>query len=445
MADLRANTIARHENGGGHLSGNEYQELKGRIHDKLLNMLDLRMLDSVENTILEREIRNVTDNLLASESVPLNVSERQQIIKEIQAEVLGLGPLEPLLEDASVSDILVNGYNHVYVERFGKLEFTGIRFRDDNHLMRIIDKIASNVGRRIDESSPMVDCRLADGSRVNAIIPPLALDGPALSIRRFAVERLKLSTLILYKALTEEIGQLLAGIVKARLNVLISGGTGSGKTTLLNVLSDFIPLDERVVTIEDAAELQLQHEHVVRLETRPPNIEGRGEVIQRDLVINCLRMRPDRIILGEVRGGEAFDMLQAMNTGHDGCLTTIHANSARDALSRLETMVSMTGVDIPIKNLRHYISSALDVCIQTARLTDGSRKILTLHEIIGMEGDIITVQEIFRFERTGIDENGKTKGRFMATGIRPRLVERLKLYDIPVPYDLFDPDKVYEV
>ncbi|OEU81464.1 MAG: pilus assembly protein CpaF [Desulfobulbaceae bacterium C00003063] len=445
MADLRANTIARHENGGGHLSGNEYQELKGRIHDKLLNMLDLRMLDSVENTILEREIRNVTDNILASESVPLNVSERQQIIKEIQAEVLGLGPLEPLLEDASVSDILVNGYNHVYVERFGKLELTGIRFRDDNHLMRIIDKIASNVGRRIDESSPMVDCRLLDGSRVNAIIPPLALDGPALSIRRFAVERLKLSTLILYKALTEEIGQLLAGIVKARLNVLISGGTGSGKTTLLNVLSDFIPLDERVVTIEDAAELQLQHEHVVRLETRPPNIEGRGEVIQRDLVINCLRMRPDRIILGEVRGGEAFDMLQAMNTGHDGCLTTIHANSARDALSRLETMVSMTGVDIPIKNLRHYISSALDVCIQTARLTDGSRKILTLHEIIGMEGDIITVQEIFRFERTGIDENGKTKGRFMATGIRPRLVERLKLYDIPVPYDLFDPDKVYEV
>ena len=445
MADLRANTIARHENGGGHLSGNEYQELKGRIHGKLLNMLDLRMLDSVENTILEREIRNVTDNILASESVPLNVSERQQIIKEIQAEVLGLGPLEPLLEDASVSDILVNGYNHVYVERFGKLEFTGIRFRDDNHLMRIIDKIASNVGRRIDESSPMVDCRLLDGSRVNAIIPPLALDGPALSIRRFAVERLKLSTLILYKALTEEIGQLLAGIVKARLNVLISGGTGSGKTTLLNVLSDFIPLDERVVTIEDAAELQLQHEHVVRLETRPPNIEGRGEVIQRDLVINCLRMRPDRIILGEVRGGEAFDMLQAMNTGHDGCLTTIHANSARDALSRLETMVSMTGVDIPIKNLRHYISSALDVCIQTARLTDGSRKILTLHEIIGMEGDIITVQEIFRFERTGIDENGKTKGRFMATGIRPRLVERLKLYDIPVPYDLFDPDKVYEV
>jgi pilus assembly protein CpaF len=298
--------------------------------------------------------------------------------------------------------------------------------------MRIIDKIASNVGRRIDESSPLVDARLLDGSRVNAIIPPLAIDGPSLSIRRFAVERLKLSSLILLKALTQEIGELLKGIVKARLNILISGGTGSGKTTLLNILSDHIPKSERIITIEDAAELQLQHEHVVRLETRPPNIEGEGAIVQRDLVINSLRMRPDRIIVGEVRGPEAFDMLQAMNTGHDGCLTTIHANSSRDALSRMETMVSMIGVDIPIKNVRYYIASALDVVIHTARLADGSRKIMSL-------------QEIFRFEQTGLHEDGKVKGRFRATGIRPRLIERLKVFDISIPTDLFDPDKVYEV
>ena len=330
MEMMRTDTNAKHEKGWGYLSKNEYQELKGRIHDKLLDMMDLSMLDSVDNSVLEREIRVLVDRILASESVPLNLSEKKKIVKEIQDEVLGLGPLEPLLEDPSISDILVNGYNHVYVERFGKLEPTEVRFKDDDHLSRIIDKIASNVGRRIDESSPMLDARLLDGSRVNAIIPPLALDGPSLSIRRFAVERLKLSSLVLLKSITQEIGILLEGIVKARLNVLISGGTGSGKTTLLNVLSDFIPEGERIVTIEDAAELQLQHGHVVRLETRPPNIEGKGAIVQRDLVINCLGMRPDRIIVGEVRGPEAFDMLQAMNTGHDGCLTTIHANSSRD-------------------------------------------------------------------------------------------------------------------
>lgn len=445
METMRTDTNARHEKSWVYLSKNEYHELKSRIHDKLIDMMDLSMLDSVDNAILERDIQVLIGRILATESVPLNLSEKKKIVKEIQDEVLGLGPLEPLLEDPSISDILVNGYNRVYVERFGKLEPTRVRFKDDDHLIRIIDKIASNVGRRIDESSPMLDARLLDGSRVNAIIPPLALDGPSLSIRRFAVERLKLSSLVLLKAVTQEIGELLKGIVKARLNVLISGGTGSGKTTLLNVLSDYIPESERIISIEDAAELQLQHEHVVRLETRPPNIEGKGAIVQRDLVINSLRMRPDRIIIGEVRGEEAFDMLQAMNTGHDGCLTTIHANSARDSLSRLETMVTMTGVDIPIKNLRHYIGSALDIIIHTARLMDGSRKVMSLQEIVGIEEDIISLQEIFRFEQTGLHEDGKIKGRFRATGIRPRFVERLGVFDISVPKDMFDPDKVYEV
>ncbi|MEA3386102.1 MAG: CpaF family protein [Thermodesulfobacteriota bacterium] len=442
---MHTDTNAKHGNNWGSMSKDEYQELKGKIHDKLVDMMDLSMLDSVDNSILEREIRILVDRILTAESVPLNLSEKKILVKEVQDEILGLGPLEPLLKDPSISDIFVNGYNHVYVERFGKLESREIRFKDNDHLSRIIDRIASNVGRRIDESAPMLDARLLDGSRVNAIIPPLALDGPALSIRRFAVERLKLSTLVLLKALTQKVGDLLHGIVKAHLNVLISGGTGSGKTTLLNVLSDFIPKDERIVTIEDAAELQLQHEHVVRLETRPPNMEGKGAIVQRDLVINCLRMRPDRIIVGEVRGPEAFDMLQAMNTGHDGCLTTIHANSSRDALSRIETMVSMTGIDIPLKNLRYYISSALDVVVQTARLVDGSRKVMSLQEVVGIEEDIIGLQEIFRFEQTGMHEDGKIKGSFRATGIRPRFLEKFKIYDIPIPTDMFDPDKVYEV
>lgn len=445
MAALHTDSLSRNKKSVEYVSKNEYQELKGRIHDRLIDLMDLSRLDSVDSTILQREIRNLIVNILASESVPLNVTEREGLFKEIQDEVLGLGPLEPLLEDSTISDILVNCYNRVYVERFGKLEATEVRFKDDDHLMRIIDKIASNVGRRIDESSPMVDARLLDGSRVNAIIPPLAIDGPVLSIRRFAVERLQLSGLILLKSLTHEIGEFLAGVIKSRLNVLISGGTGSGKTTFLNVLSDFIPPGERIVTIEDAAELQLQHEHVVRLETKPPNIEGKGEITQRDLVINSLRMRPDRIIVGEERGPEAFDMLQAMNTGHDGCLTTIHANSPRDALSRIETMVAMSGIDIPIKNLRQYISSAIDVCIHTARLMDGSRKVMSVQEITGMEGDIITLQEIFRFEQTGFDENAKIKGIFRATGIRPAIIKKLEIFNIHIPPDLFDPEKVYEV
>lgn len=445
MANLHTDSLSKKKKSVGYVSRNEYQELKGRIHDRLIDLMDLSRLDSVDYTILQQEIRNLVVNILASESVPLNVTEREGLFKEIQDEVLGLGPLEPLLEDSTISDILVNCYNRVYVERFGKLEATEVRFKDDAHLMRIIDKIASNVGRRIDESSPMVDARLLDGSRVNAIIPPLAIDGPVLSIRRFAVERLQLSGLVLLKSLTHEIGEFLAGVIKSRLNVLISGGTGSGKTTFLNVLSDFIPPGERIVTIEDAAELQLQHEHVVRLETKPPNIEGKGEVTQRDLVKNSLRMRPDRIIVGEERGPEAFDMLQAMNTGHDGCLTTIHANSPRDALSRIETMVAMSGIDIPIKNLRQYISSAIDVCIHTARLMDGSRKVMSVQEITGMEGDIITLQEIFRFEQTGFDENAKIKGIFRATGIRPAIIKKLEIFNIHIPPDLFDPEKVYEV
>jgi pilus assembly protein CpaF len=359
--------------------------------------------------------------------------------------VTGLGPLEPFMQDPTVSDILVNTHRQIYVERSGKLELTEAGFKDDLHLRRIIDKIVSAVGRRIDESYPMVDARLPDGSRVNAIIPPLAIDGPILSIRRFSVEPLELKDLILLKALTPEIGELLKGIVKSRLNILISGGTGTGKTTLLNVLSRFIPPDERIVTIEDSAELQLKQEHVVRLETRPPNIEGRGEVAQRDLVRNSLRMRPDRIIVGEVRGGEVLDMLQAMNTGHDGSLSTIHANSARDALMRLETLAAMTGLNIQSTFIRKYISSALDIIIHLARLVDGSRKIISFQEVAGMEGDTIVLEEIFSFEQTGLDEEGKVKGRFRAKGVRPRFVDQFRALNIPIPYGLFDSERVHDI
>jgi len=349
------------------------------------------------------------------------------------------------MRDPTISDILVNTYKQIFVEKFGKLESAEVRFKDDAHLRRIIDKIVSAVGRRIDESSPMVDARLPDGSRVNAIIPPLAIDGPILSIRRFAIDPLELEDLITLKALTPEIGELLKGIVKAKLNILISGGTGTGKTTFLNVLSRFIPSNERIITIEDSAELQLKQEHVVRLETRPPNIEGKGEVTQRDLVRNSLRMRPDRIIVGEVRGGEVLDMLQAMNTGHDGSLSTVHANSPRDALMRLETLVALTGLNIPSGFIRKYISSALNIIIHLARLVDGSRKVVSFQEITGMEGEIITMQEIFSFEQTGIDENGKVKGRFRAKGIKPRFVERFKALNITVQPDLFDSRKAYEI
>ena len=376
---------------------------------------------------------------------PLNSIERELLVTEIQDEVMGYGPLEPFMQDPTVSDILVNTFRNIYVERFGKLESTDARFKDDGHLMRIVDKIVSAVGRRIDESSPMVDARLPDGSRVNAIIPPLSIDGPILSIRRFARDPLEMEDLIKLQTLTPEIGEILKGIVKAKLNVLISGGTGSGKTTTLNVLSRFIPFDERVVTIEDASELQLKQEHVVRLETRPPNIEGKGEVTQRDLVRNSLRMRPDRIIVGEVRGREAFDMLQAMNTGHEGSLTTIHSNSPRDALMRIESMVAMANLDIPIDHLRRYISSALNVIIHIARLQDGTRKLLSFQEITGMEGDVITMQEIYSFQRTTIDAEGKVRGKFVFHGVRPKFIEKFKAFGITLPKDMFEPTTVLEI
>ena len=425
----------------------EYFEFKSIIHDRLLNLLDLSLIDKLDRETLNAQIRQVVDKILREESfsLPLNLSEREKFFSEIIDEVLGLGPLEPFLKDHSVSDILVNTYKRIYVERYGKLEPTDARFKDDAHLMRIIDKIVSTVGRRIDESTPMVDARLPDGSRVNAIIPPLALDGPSLSIRRFAVNPLELEDLIDCQTLTPEIAELLKGIVRSRLNVIISGGTGSGKTTLLNVLSRFIPENERIVTIEDAAELQLKQEHIVRLETRPPNIEGKGQVVQRDLVRNSLRMRPDRIIVGEVRGKEAFDMLQAMNTGHDGSLTTVHSNSPRDALIRLETMVAMANLEIPSEFIRKYISSAINVLVQVARLADGRRKLISLQEITGMEGNIITMQEIFSFHQTQIDPEGNVKGCFKFHGVRPKFIEKFKVAGISVSQDLFDPEKYVEV
>jgi pilus assembly protein CpaF len=375
--------------------------------------------------------------ILAEENMALTLPERDRLCKEIRDELLGYGPLEALLKDQGVNDILVNGFNQVYVERKGKLELSGVRFTDNAHLMKIIEKIASGVGRRVDESCPMVDARLPDGSRVNAIIPPLSLDGPALSIRKFATDPIRVHHLIEYGAITTEMAQVLEGMVAARLNVLISGGTGTGKTTFLNVLSSFIPFDERIITIEDSAELQLQQEHVVRLETRPPNLEGMGEITQRDLVRNALRMRPERIIIGEVRQGEALDMLQAMNTGHDGSLATIHANSPRDALTRLETMVSMAGLTIPERAIRHQVTSAIDVVIQLARLSDGSRKMMGLHEIVGMEGDMITMQEIFAYKMMGVTDDRKVKGRFATSGIRPKFMSRLEEMGVQLPASLF--------
>lgn len=421
-----------------------YHELRDRLHQRVIEVLDMNALAALQPDAVQVQLTRLVEQLLQQESIPLNHRERAQLVQDTLHEVLGLGPLETLLADATVNDILVNGAKQVYVERAGKLELTPVRFRDDAHLKKIIEKIVSRVGRRIDESVPMVDARLADGSRVNAIIPPLAIDGPTLSIRKFSKDPLQLHHLIEKRSLTPEIGELLKAIVQARLNVLISGGTGTGKTTMLNILSGFIPNDERIVTIEDAAELQLRQEHVVRLETRPANIEGKGEIAQRELVKNALRMRPDRIILGEVRGAESLDMLQAMNTGHDGSLTTVHANSCRDALTRIETLVSMAGFNLAAKAMRHYISSALDVIIQIARLSDGNRKLISVQEISGMEGDLITLQEVFTFQQTGLDENRKVKGRFKATGVRPKFSERLLAKGISLPTQLFDPCKVYE-
>ena len=416
----------------------DFGAVKSAIHRRLIQKLNLDRLTEINRDDVRREVGQILEALVVGESTPMNLQERERLAQEVLDEVFGLGPLEPLLADPTISDILVNGHKHVYIERKGKLEQTGIQFRDDTHLMTIIDRIVSAIGRRVDESSPMVDARLADGSRVNAIIPPLAVDGPCLSIRRFGRDPLRADDLIANKSLTPAMLELMRGCVKARLNILVSGGTGAGKTTFLNVLSSYISDRERIVTIEDAAELQLHQEHVVRLETRPANIEGKGSIHQRQLVINSLRMRPDRIIVGEVRGEEALDMLQAMNTGHDGSLTTVHANTPRDALSRLETMVAMSKMNIPEKAIRRQISSALDVVVQVSRLSDGTRKIVTVSEITGMEGDIVTMQDIFVFQKRGIRENGEVLGEFVPTGIRPKFAERLLLSGIQFPMSMFD-------
>jgi pilus assembly protein CpaF len=417
------------------------QQWKHRVHDRLLKVMDLSAIDRSDARLARTQIRDLAQQVMNDEAVPLPATSRQRIAQQIEDEILGLGPIEPLLADESVSDILVNGWNSVYVERQGRLERTDIRFRDNAHLLSIIDRIVGRVGRRVDESSPMVDARLPDGSRVNAIIPPLALDGPLLSIRRFTVRRLTMQQLIAYEMLTPWMADVLAAIIKSRLNVLISGGTGSGKTTLLNVLSGFIPPTERILTIEDSAELQLQQPHVARLETRPANIEGSGEVTQRDLVRNALRMRPDRIIVGEVRGGEALDMLQAMNTGHDGSLTTIHANTPRDALSRIENMVAMTGLELPSMTVRSQIASAIHVVVQVERMEDGRRRIVSIQEIQGMEGQIVTMAEIFRFQRKGMDRSGNVVGQFEATGVVPRFQQRFVQRGLDIDPSIYTPGR----
>ncbi|HVX66338.1 MAG TPA: CpaF family protein [Bryobacteraceae bacterium] len=416
----------------------ECQELKFSLHRKLLDRINLETLASIDNQRVRTEVRQALVALMDGETTLLSALDKQQVIDEVLDEVFGLGPLEPLLSDPTVSDILVNSHKQVYVERRGQLELTSIRFRDDAHLLRIIDKIVSQVGRRIDESTPMVDARLSDGSRVNAIIPPLAIDGPVLSIRRFSTDKLMPADLVDRKSMTPGMMELLEAAVRARLNIIISGGTGSGKTTLLNALSAFISPKERIVTIEDAAELQLKQPHVVRLETRPPNLEGQGAVRQRELLSNCLRMRPDRIICGEVRGEEALDMLQAMNTGHDGSLTTVHANSPRDAIARLEVMTSWAAANMPLISIRQQISSAVHLLVQAARLSDGSRRVISITEITGMEGEIVTLQDIFVFEKRGLAEDGRVLGRFAATGIRPKFYEKLLSAGIRIKSNLFD-------
>jgi pilus assembly protein CpaF len=414
-----------------------FEDLKRLIHGKLVDKLDLSRVSDLQGDTLRREIRLVVERLCDTENPLLNRMERERLIDEVLDETFGFGPLEMLLKDPTISDILVNGPYKVYVERRGKMEKTDVKFRDNDHLLQIIDRIVSKVGRRVDETSPMVDARLPDGSRVNAIIPPLALDGPSMSIRRFGANPLKLEDLLNFKAFTPEMAMLMEAAIKARLNILISGGTGCGKTTLLNTLSSFIPAEDRVVTIEDAAELQLQQDHVVRLETRPPNIEGKGMVTTRDLVRNALRMRPERIIIGECRGAEALDMLQAMNTGHAGSLTTLHANSTRDAQSRLETMIMMAGLELPIKAMRQQIASAIDLIIQANRLQGGPRKVTSITEVMGMEGEVVIMQDIFRFKQLGIDQNGRATGQFEATGVRPGFVPRLEAAGIKLPSNLF--------
>src|SRR5262245_19622924 len=423
----------------GAASRTSYYDLKGHVHGRLIERLDLSKIGSLPPEVLQQQIRRIAEDLLAEEDTPLSRQEREQLVVEVQHEVFGLGPIEPLMQDPTVSDILINGAREISVERRGKLERARAAFRDDAHLMQVIDRIVSAVGRRVDESSPMVDARLPDGSRVNAIIPPLALDGPILSIRRFAADPYKMSDLVEFGTLTPALAEFLQASVRARLNVLVSGGTGAGKTTLLNVLSNAIPAAERIVTVEDSAELQLQQDHVVRLETRPPNVEGAGAVPQRDPLRTAVRMRPDRIIIGEVRGGEVLDMLQAMNTGHDGSLSTVHANSARDALSRIETMVLMAGVSLPMRALRDYISSALDMVIHVGRLSDGTRKLMRVCEITGMEEDVVITQDIFTFDQQGIAEDGRVLGGHRATGIRPKFADRLTRVGIQMGPEIFDP------
>ena len=419
-------------------------ELKVELHQRLLELINLSALDTMSREQIESETGDIIHEELGKQNHALNQVERKQLVADVLDELLGLGPLEPLLKDPTITDILVNGYNQVFVERYGVLEPTPVRFKDERHLIRIIQKIVSAVGRRIDESSPMVDARLADGSRVNAVVPPLSIDGSLLSIRKFARVPIGLERLIEIGSVPAQVAEVLKAVVGSRRNVLISGGTGSGKTTMLNAMSAFIDGRERIVTIEDSAELQLQQEHVVRLETRPPNIEGKGEIAQRDLVKNALRMRPDRIIVGEVRAGEAFDMLQAMNTGHDGSMTTVHANTARDALSRVEQMIGMSGIDVPPRSARAQIASAINVVIQVGRLSDGRRKLLSLSELTGMEGDVITMQEIFRFRQTGVDGDGQVQGKFEATGIRPRFIDHVTSHGMTLSSELFRPDAKFD-
>ena len=431
-----------------HPSGNgvraAYQKLKQDIHQIVIERVELERLSRLPTDQVKQEIGALIGRILDEEKLPANDIERRQLSIDVYDEMFGFGPLESLLRDPTISDILVNTHRQTFVERRGRLELTDVTFHDDAHLMKVIEKIVSRVGRRIDESSPMVDARLPDGSRVNAIIPPSAVDGPLLSIRRFSVNPLQVSDLVQLQSLTPPMAELLDALAKAKVNILVSGGTGSGKTTLLNILSGFIPESERIVTIEDAAELQLRQQHVLRLETRPPNIEGRGEITQRTLVRNALRMRPDRIILGEVRGAEALDMLNAMNTGHEGSLATIHANTPRDALTRLENMISMSGFSLPPKTMRQQIASAITVVVQATRMTDGRRKIISISELTGMEGDVINMQEIFTFKRSGVDANGNIRGWFCATGVRPKFAERLQAFGVGLPEQLYDPNRRFE-
>ena len=447
--EARAQELEEHRlvtigDAGAFAKRDKHTELKVELHQRLLDLINLQALEKMSREQIEEEVGDIVAEELGKQNHALNHAERKQLVGDVLDELLGLGPLEPLLKDPTITDILVNGHAHVFVERFGVLEPSPVRFKDEKHLIRIIQKIVSAVGRRIDESSPLVDARLADGSRVNAVVPPLSLDGSTLSIRKFAKVPISMDRLIEIGSVPIQVSEVLKAVVAARRNVLISGGTGSGKTTLLNAMSAFIDNRERIVTIEDSAELQLQQEHVVRLETRPANIEGKGEIVQRDLVKNALRMRPDRIIVGEVRAGEAFDMLQAMNTGHDGSMTTVHANTPRDALSRVEQMIGMSGIDIPARSARAQMASAINVVVQVARLADGRRKLVSLSELTGMEGEVVTMQEIFRFRQTGVNAEGLVQGKFEATGIRPRFLEHVMAHGVTLTSDLFRPDAKFD-